>query len=456
MKITLVGTYASAEALGLRFISSYLKSQGHEVQLILMTVKRTGKSATTYPQPIIDQLIPMLRGSSLIGLSLMTNTYYHARELTQAIKNAGITAPIVWGGVHPTVAPDTCIDHTDIICVGEGEGPIADLAHAIETGRDYSHIPNLWVKKDNAIIKNEVRPLFEDLDKLPFPDYDLAAGQYVVHKDKIVPTDVKNMRNTLIRYRLLTTRGCPYACAFCCNSSWLKIYQGKGHWVRKRSVENVIAELRDIKAKFPSVNSMTISDDTFFVRDEKEFEKFAALYRVHIGWPFEINTHPATINKQKIEILQSCGCCTVKMGIQSGCQKTNYEIFNRRVPNKTVAQAIGTLNQFSTIQKEYHYIVNNPLEPEAQFVETLHFAAEHYTDNSKFMIFPLALFPGSQLHQRAGQEGIISPNQTEIFERVFEGKAKRRFDRLGYLTMLLQAVVNLRTKKIPSLRRQNA
>jgi radical SAM superfamily enzyme YgiQ (UPF0313 family) len=450
MKISLVGTYASAEAIGLRFISSFLKSKGHEVQLILMTVRRTDKATKTYPQNIIDQFIPLVRDSGLIGLSLMTNTYYHAQELTRAIKGAGITAPVVWGGVHPTVAPETCIDHTDIVCVGEGEGPMADLAHAIETGHDYSHITNLWVKKEGSIIKNDVRPLLDDLDKLPFPDYDLEAGHYVVHKDKIVPATPHNMRNALVRYRLHTTRGCPYACAFCCNSTWLKIYHGKGHWVRKRSVENVIAELQAIKNKFPSVNSMTISDDTFFVRDEKEFEKFSALYRTRIGWPFEINTHPATIEKRKIQILHDCGCSIIKMGIQSGCEKTNYDIFNRRVPNRTVVRAIETLNQFPRIQKEYHYIVNNPFESESQVAETLHFAAEHYVDNSKFIIFPLALFPGSQLHHRAADEGIISPNQTEIFERVFTGKAKRRFDRLGYHTMLLQAVVNLRKKKIPA------
>jgi radical SAM superfamily enzyme YgiQ (UPF0313 family) len=450
MKIALVGTYASAEAVGLRFISSLLRSKGHEVQLIFMTVKRTDKASTHYPQELIDQFVGKIRGSGLIGLSLMTNTYYQAVELTRAIKNAGIEAPVIWGGVHPTVAPETCIDDADILCVGEGEGPMADLAEAIEKGQDYSGIANLWVKINGEVVKNEVRPLLEDLDALPFPDFDLENGHFVVHKGQIVPATAKNMRNTLIRYRLLTTRGCPYACAFCCNSSWIKIYKGKGPWVRQRSVENVIAELEAIKAKFPSVNSMTISDDIFFVRDEEDFEKFAELYRSNIDWPFEINTHPATINKRKIEILQSCGCAIVKMGIQSGSQKTNYDVFNRRVPNETTIQAINALNEFPKIQKEYHYIINNLFENEKQVVETLHFAAEHHWKNGKAVIFPLALFPGSQLHRRATEEGLIDGDQREIYDRVYAGKAKRRFDRLGYLPMLLQAVIGLRQKKIPS------
>jgi len=451
MKIALVGTYASAEAVGLRFISSWLKSKGHDVKLILLTMKRREKSTTIYPHELIEQFIAMIRDSGLIGMSLMTNTYFQARELTRAIKDAGINAPVVWGGVHPTVSPESCIDDTDIVCVGEGEEPMSDLADAIENGRDYSQIPNLWVKKNGKVIKNDVRPLFENLDALPFQDYNIEQNHFVVHKGKIVPADVHNMKNTLVRYRLLTTRGCPYACAFCCNSSWIKIYKGKGHWVRQRSVENVIAELEAIKTHFPSVNSMTITDDTFFVRDEAEFETFANLYRNKIGWPFEINTHPATINKRKIEILQSCGCAVVKMGIQSGSEKTNFDVFNRRVPNETVTRAIATLCNFEHIQKEFHFIVNNPFESEKEIVETLHFAADiPWQRNCRSLIFPLALFPGSQLHRRAVEEKIIKNDQEEIFKLIYEGKAKRRFDRLGDHTMLLQAVVNLRKKRVPA------
>lgn len=450
MNISLVGTYSSPEVTGLRSISSTLKARGHRVRLILLTTKRTDRVEKGCHSTVADQCVDLLRDSDLIGISLMTNTYLRARDLTRAIKAAGLKAPVVWGGVHPTVSPESCIEHTDIVCVGEGEGPMIDLADAIEKGQDYTQIKSLWVRNNGTVIKNEVRPLMENLDELPFPDYDIDQDQYVVHKGKLVPASVRTMRGALVRYRLLSTRGCPYACAFCCNSTWLRIYRGKGNWVRKRSVGNVIAELEHIKKRFPTVRALTISDDTFFVRDEAEFEEFARLYREKIGWPFEINTHPATITRRKIELLHNAGCALVKMGIQSGCQETNYEIFNRRVSNDKVIEAMAILNEFPRLQKEYHYIVSNPFEADESVRKTLHFAVENHRGNFRTLIFPLALFPGSELHRRGTEAGLIREEQTELYERVYTGKAKRRFDRLGYHTILLKVMIQLRQWHIPS------
>jgi len=450
MNISLVGTYASPEATGLRLISSLLKTQGHQVRMIFLTAKRSERAERGYGPGLIDQFLEKVSDSDLIGVSLMTNTYYQAQELTEAIKAAGIKTPVVWGGVHPTVSPEGCIEFADIVCVGEGEWPMVDLADALQSGRDYTNIKNLWVKHNGKVIKNEIRPLFDNLDELPAPDYQIEQDHYVVRKNEIVPAKPSNMRGTLVRYRLLTTRGCPYNCAFCCNSSWLRIYRGKGKWVRQRSVANVISELEQIKQRFATVNSVGIVDDTFFIRDESEFEEFAALYSRRIGWPFDAYTHPATLTQRKMEILHECGCALVKMGIQSGCEHTNYNIFNRRVPNERVVEAMRTLDRFPNLQKEYHYIVSNPFESDENLAETVHFAAEHHRGSFRVVIFPLALFPGSELYRRAREEGILKNEQREIYERVLTGRAKRRFDRLGYHTMLLYAVIGLRRWRIPS------
>jgi len=449
MKIALVGVYASPEATGLRLVSSFLKSRGHQVRMILMTAKRSHKSQRTYKPELIEQFVEKVRDCDLVGMGLMTNCYYQARELTEAIRRVDLKSPVVWGGVHPTVAPESCIDFADIVCVGEGEWPMLELADAMEAGKDYSRIPSLWVRQNGHVVKNEVRPLHENLDEMPFADYEIDNDHYVVHKGDIVPAEPDKMRHSLVRYRLLTTRGCPYACAFCCNSTWLRTYRGKGPWVRKRSIAHVLDELEAIKRRFPTVNSVNVADDTFFVRDESEFEEFAEGYRSRIGWPFEINTHPATISDRKVQLLQSCGCWLIKMGIQSGCQATNYEIYNRRVSNERIIEAIRTLERFPALRKEYHFIVSNPFENDESMIETLHFAAEHQGSASRALIFPLAFFPGSQLYLRAKEQGLLKDEQAEIYERIYTGAAKRQFVRLGYLTMLLQIAVNVRRWGIP-------
>jgi radical SAM superfamily enzyme YgiQ (UPF0313 family) len=277
----------------------------------------------------------------------------------------------------------------------------------------------------------------------------LMTGCYYLARDLTAAT-CGNMGHTLVRYRVLTTRGCPFLCAFCCNSRWRNLYHGKGRWVRMRSVGHVIAELEDIKARFPSVNSIAITDDTFFLPDEEELEAFARLYRQRIGLPFDAYAHPATLTARKLETLVSCECSLVKMGIQAGNDGTNFSIFNRKIPLTRVVQAIELLERFPTLRKEYQYITCNPYETDEQRRQTLHFIAAHHRGQDRVAVFPLALYPGTELYQRAKADGILKAEQLDIYQRSYTSIAKRRFDWLGYHVLLLKAVVGLRRYGMPA------
>mgnify|MGYP000169368933 CR=1 FL=1 len=450
MRVCLIATYEAPDATGLRIMSALLKARGHPVRLIFLTTRRTARAATAYPPALVEQVLARLRDCDLIGIALMTGCYHLARSLTDAIHGAGITAPVIWGGVHPTVAPETCIDHADIVCVGEGERPMLELVETLERDADYTRIPNLWVRRNGTVIRNDVGPLLENLDALPYPDFHLEQDQYVVHNHALVPATPANMGHTLIRYRILTTRGCPFLCAFCCNSRWRNLYHGKGSWVRMRSIDHVIAELQTIKARFPSVVSVAIADDTFFLRDEEELDTFARLYRKHIAMPFDAYAHPATLTRRKLEIVAGCGCTRVKIGVQAGSDETNFNIFNRRIPLTRVAQAIELLNRFPTIGKEYSYITCNPYESDEQRKQTLHFIAAHHGGRDRITVFPLAFFPGTELYRRAKADGTLKAEQDDLYQRSYTSIAKRRFDWLGYHVLLLKAVVGLRRYHVPA------
>ena len=120
MKITLVATYTHPVALGLRFVSAYLKAAGHDVEMIFMKSKRDTAKAD-FSEPALENFVERLRDRDLIGMGLMTNTFFRACVLTRRIRDAGIRAPIIWGGTHPTVAPVESLEVPDVICVGEGE-----------------------------------------------------------------------------------------------------------------------------------------------------------------------------------------------------------------------------------------------------------------------------------------------------------------------------------------------
>ena len=60
-----------------------------------------------------------------------------------------------------------------MICIGEGEEVIVELCDKLEKDKDITNIKNLWLNRNGRIIKNPIRPVIENLDLLPFPDYDL-------------------------------------------------------------------------------------------------------------------------------------------------------------------------------------------------------------------------------------------------------------------------------------------
>ena len=131
MKIVLISPYPDITSFGLRTISAHLRRHGHRTRLVfvpdalgddlLYGVKR-------YEDHVLDELIELCRDADLIGITLMTNFFDGAVQITERLKSAGVKAPVIWGGVHPTIRPEESLEHADIVCVGDGEDALLELA----------------------------------------------------------------------------------------------------------------------------------------------------------------------------------------------------------------------------------------------------------------------------------------------------------------------------------------
>ena len=150
MRIALVATYTHPIALGLRYLSSYLKAHHQQVEMFFMRSKRDTAEADFSPA-LIHELIDRLRNVDLIGLSLMTNTFHRACVLMEAFRKASIRAPIIWGGTHPTVAPEESLEVADTICIGEGEQAMLELAETLEAGGDPTSIGSLAFRRKGNV-----------------------------------------------------------------------------------------------------------------------------------------------------------------------------------------------------------------------------------------------------------------------------------------------------------------
>lgn len=449
MRITLISTYTHPVALGLRFVSSYLKACGHDVEMIFMSSKRDTAKPDWSPAAI-EHLLERVRDRDLIGMGLMTNTFHRSVFLTEKVRAAGIRAPIIWGGTHPTVAPDESLTVADAICVGEGEEPLLQLVEALAAGRDPTRIGSLGFRAGGAFrvsrtFRNEVRPLERELDDYPFPDYELET-HWVAGREGLEPATPANLRGTLHRFRIETTRGCPYPCTFCNNAALLKVYKGKGSWVRRRSADNVIAEIQQARRCFPSIEAVNIVDDLFFVRSEEEIEEFAIKYQQQVNLPFELDAFPNTITENKVRSLARVPIALVSMGIQSGCADTLKNIYKRPTPIEKIVNGIDIFHRYG-IKAEYHYIVSNPYEPESNVIETMRFIADHHRGPAVLRVFPLMFYPGTPLYDRAVADGLIHGRDHAAYDYMYTGSLQ--FAKHDYLAAWLRTVLSLKNGGVP-------
>jgi anaerobic magnesium-protoporphyrin IX monomethyl ester cyclase len=450
MRIALVSTYTHPFALGLRYLSSYLKTAGHEVTLLLMSSRRD-TARPDYTPAVLADYVDQLRSADLIGLSLMTNTFHRAVALTETIRAAGLRAPVIWGGTHPTVAPEESLEHADVICIGEGEEPLLQLVEHIGRGQDPTHLGSLWFRAggpfgNRATVRNAIAPLPADLDALPLPDWELDT-HWVVGRDGLVRARPDNLRGALDTLRMITARGCPYHCAFCNNAALRNVHKQAGRWVRLRSLDHVLGEIRHALASFPTIRSVNFVDDLFLVRGEEELEEFATRYTAEFDRPLQLDAFPNTVTERKVAALARLPIELVSLGIESASADTLERIYQRPSPPARIAAAIDLLHRHR-IRTEYHYIVSNPYEPEANVIETLRLAATYHRGPSVLRVFPLMFYPGTPLYEQARRDGRIAGRDHGAYD--FMGTGALELARHDYLAIWLRCVLNLRNIGVPS------
>jgi radical SAM superfamily enzyme YgiQ (UPF0313 family) len=373
----------------------------------------------------------------LIGLSLMALEFYPAKNLTRLLKER-FQVPIIWGGVHVTTNSDDCIKYADYICRGEGEKvAVSILEHLRDKGKEIPpEIPGIWIRHNEKIIRQPDSPPETNLDKLPLQEY-LPDYYYGFHNDKIY--NFAHYPKLFRRYALyggtchmtITTRGCPFNCGYCANTSLAKVY---GKEVRKRSVENCIEELKRVK-KDPYVLYINFQDDCFFVHNREWIQRFCEGYKKNIKLPFMVRVIPSLLDREKLFMLRDAGLSVVIMGIQTGSDRINFEIYNRKVRFSTVMKAAALLAE-SKVTPYYEMIVDNPYESEEDEMESITSMAKlpkPYTISLAHLTF----FPGTLLTERALKEDKINPEA--YLTRFMVNIDNTYFNKLLYMTPYLHA-----------------
>ena len=359
--------------------------------------KKTTRSAVNDFRVAVNDFQP-----DLIAVSCTETTFLRGIKIIDETKDLGIKN--IFGGVFPTFAPELVMQHqsVDMVCVGEGENTIIDLANSISNKEDYSNITNIWMRKnDGTIIKNSIsRPV--DIDKLP-PLTDVGLfGEKRFYR----PMGGKIRRLLPVE----THRGCPYTCAFCNSPGQNRLY-GDGDFLkgmsffRKKSMDLVKEEIEN-HIKNHNVEYVYFWADTFLAWSDKEFDEFIKMYS-DIKLPYWCQTRIETVDEEKFRRMKDVGLDRITFGLEHGNEDFRRDVVKREYSNEDAIEKIKIVEKLG-ITFSINNIIGFPDETRELAFDTIELNRQFNSDNTSCSI--LVPFHGTELHDLCVKKGYLDPN----------------------------------------------
>lgn len=309
--------YENQENLGLRYIISYLDSQGFNSKLIPFV-----------PGTFNAVVDAMKKGKpDLVGFSIIFQyTLHEFGELMETLRKQGINSHFTAGGHYPSLRPQNTfaeLSNLNSIVLFEGELTTAKLLHKLKSPHEWPSIPGLAFRRGNKIIVNPLRPLIEDLDMLPWPQ----RGNIQQHSRGFGTAPI------------LASRGCLHNCSFC---SIRQFYSSvPGALRRSRSPQEVVEEMKSLYDQ-RGVRLFLFQDDDFAAKSPVQrrwvnsflhsLEKSGLKKKV--GW--KISCRVDDIDRKIMSECKDHGLMVVYMGIESGNN-----------------QGLKTLNKHVTVEQNF-------------------------------------------------------------------------------------------------------
>ena len=375
----IIDRFSVVEPMGVMQLSAVTKPIGHK------------NFIASHQEGFIPEIIRKY-GIDAVGMSIMSTEAKKFYNLSRSLRQEFPNLIQIAGGPHPTFYPKIIETwDLDAIVLGEGERVVIPLLERLFVGQDISDLLGVHTKN----FKNPQPCLIEDLNSVPFVDRELV--------ENIAPFRDVSMKT------IFATRGCPFNCAYCFNAAYKKLYDGKGPIIRRRSVENVISELTEVKARY-NPSFIRFGDDTLIVRHEEWLEQFCKEYRKHIAIPFYCLVHPQIANEPIVKLLKGAGCHSVMMGIESGIEEVRRKLLNRWISNEKVRESFDLFRKHG-IKVFGNTILAIPETTIEDDIKSLEFTLDCRPYYSGFSIF--TPFPGTPLGDYARQMGYVKDFEEE-------------------------------------------
>lgn len=291
----------------------------------------------------------------LVGISCMTGNAPRAYELCTEFRNRGKT--VILGGVHPTILPDEALQFADTVVIGEAEG--------------------VWETLLKDFLNKELKKTYHN----PLPD----LGKYIP-KDfsRIVKRRLYNL------LPLMTTRGCPYNCDFCCVTNLF------GKKIRHIPIENIVRDIKESGSK-----NFMILDDNVIGNSPYAKALFRALIPLKINWVGQSSISLLVEDDELLQLVAESGCKVLFFGIESVSEDALKNMHKAIKKMELLEAAIKKIKK-KGILIHASMVFGFDSDTRETFNETVRFLIKNKVSSVSFNI--LTPYPGTKVYEDLKKE----------------------------------------------------
>lgn len=374
--------------LGPLYLAAVLELAGHEVDVCDMNALRT-------IDPNRERWLKEFRRPyDFIGLSGLIVTYKEQRRYLDYIMDNydafGKPTLISGGGLATSVADFAFrqMPELDVLVLGEGEMTMLDIAN----GKSRWFTDGIVFKvNEHGRMWTEPRGLVSDLDTLPFPAWEKVPVEIYL-RNAIWGNKAANSSGidyvAKCSMNMVVSRGCTHNCHFCASSIMGKKY-------RMRSVENVIAEIRELKERY-DIDFVGFVDDNSTAIKSWTVQFCAELIKADLQVRWGCSARVNQVDPELLELMKEAGCVWIGFGIESGSPEI-LKRMNKKADPEQAAEAIRQTRE-AGIFANGTFICGYPNETADDLRMTAAFMRQNNCLNSMFFATP---YPGTQLYDEA-------------------------------------------------------
>lgn len=343
--------FYNSAPLGLLYIAAMLEQHGHTVHVIDAAAERIDIKGT----------VRRIEGTrpDVVGIGSTTVVFETTKMLADALKGAMPSTPIVLGGYHVTLLPEEAMRTRsfDVGVLSEGEHTMLDLCDAIAGKKSYDDVLGICFRKpDGGLHFTPSRPRFKDLDQLPFPArHLLPSDQY-----KPIPID----EHASPKFSMITSRGCPHACAFCQKSK-------SGY--RSHSPEYIADEVQHLVRDFGARDIAFV--DSLFCASKKRvmgiMDEFARR-RIADQVSWTCSSRVEVVDRDLLQSMKDNGCWRTRFGIESGSDRV-LDFISKGITKDKIRAAVTAAHEVGLRPKAF-FILGHMPDTRETIEETIAFA----------------------------------------------------------------------------------